>query len=165
VTDGLPALALAFDRTPGVMRQPPRPSDAPLLDRPAVRFIVGVGSMKALLALGLLGLVPELGYANEVARAVAFHFMAAGQLLLTYPARHTWIKPLPNPYLHAAVAMGLVVQVAAANVPVLAELLGHASIPNELWGLVAASALVSWGLAEVWSRAVWRAERPRSTAT
>ena len=25
VTDGLPALALAFDRTPGVMQQPPRP--------------------------------------------------------------------------------------------------------------------------------------------
>jgi Ca2+-transporting ATPase len=165
VTDGLPALALAFDRTPGVMRQPPRPSDAPLLDRPAVRFIVGVGSMKALLALGLLGLVPELGYANEVARAVAFHFMAAGQLLLTYPSRHTWITPLPNPYLHAAVAMGLVVQVAAANVPVVAELLGQASIPNELWGLVAASALTSWGLAEVWSRAVWRAERPQGSAT
>ena len=28
VTDGLPALALAFDRTPGVMQQPPRPPES-----------------------------------------------------------------------------------------------------------------------------------------
>ena len=40
VTDGLPALALAFDRTPGVMQQPPRPPQSPLLDRPSVRFVV-----------------------------------------------------------------------------------------------------------------------------
>jgi Ca2+-transporting ATPase len=159
VTDGLPALALAFDRTPGVMRQPPRPPDAPLLDRPAVRFIVGVGTMKALLALALLGLVPELGYSPDVARAVGFHFMAAGQLLLTYPARHTWLKPLPNRYLHAAVGIGLLVQVGAAAVPVVSELLGGAGIPVELWVLVAVSALTSWGLAETWSRLVWRAER------
>ena len=29
MTDGLPALALAFDRTPGVMQQKPRPADSP----------------------------------------------------------------------------------------------------------------------------------------
>jgi Ca2+-transporting ATPase len=58
VTDGLPALALAFDRTPGVMQQPPRPPASPLLDRPSVRFIVGAGTMKALLALAILGVVP-----------------------------------------------------------------------------------------------------------
>ena len=61
MTDGLPALALAFDRTPGVMQQPPRPADSPLLDRSSVRFIMATGSMKAALALGILGLVPRLG--------------------------------------------------------------------------------------------------------
>ena len=106
VTDGLPALALAFDRTPGVMRQAPRPPSAPLLDRPTVQFIVGAGTMKAALALGLLGLVPRLGFETDVARVVTFHFMAIGQLLLTYPSRHTWVNPLPNAYLHAAVAGG-----------------------------------------------------------
>jgi Ca2+-transporting ATPase len=55
VTDGLPALALAFDRTPGVMQQPPRPPESPLLDRASVRFVVGAGTMKALVALGVLG--------------------------------------------------------------------------------------------------------------
>src|SRR5688500_10463542 len=101
MTDGLPALALAFDRTPGVMEQPPRPADAPLLDRPSLRFVLTVGSMKALLALGVLGLVPRLGYDQDVARATAFHFMAVGQLLMTYPSRHTTTRPLANMYLHA----------------------------------------------------------------
>jgi Ca2+-transporting ATPase len=37
------------------------------------------------LALGLLGLDPTFGYSLEVTRAVEFHFMAVGQLFLTYP--------------------------------------------------------------------------------
>jgi Ca2+-transporting ATPase len=156
MTDGLPALALAFDRTPGVMQQPPRPADSPLLDKPSKQFVVGAGVMKALLGLAVLGLVPRLGYELEVARAVAFHFMAVGQLLLTYPSRHTLIRPLQNPYLHAAVVGGIAIQVAAASLPFAAGLLGNASIPGELWGLVFGAALVAWGLAEALSRLVWR---------
>jgi Ca2+-transporting ATPase len=156
MTDGLPALALAFDHTPGVMRQPPRAPASPLLDGPARRFVIAVGTMKAMLALGMLWLVPNLGYSTDAARAVAFHFMAIGQLLLTYPARHTWMRPLPNRYLHAAVASGVVVQLAVGWVPVVSDLLGGASIPFELWGLVAVGALTSWGLAEAVTRIVWR---------
>jgi Ca2+-transporting ATPase len=156
MTDGLPALALAFDRTPGVMQQPPRPADSPLLDRPSMRFVVGAGTMKALLALAVLGLIPKLGYELEVARAVAFHLMAVGQLLLTYPSRHTWIRPLQNPLLHAAVVVGIAIQVVAASFPLSAGLLGNAAIPVELWGVVFGGALIAWGLAEALSRFVWR---------
>ena len=156
MTDGVPALALAFDRTPGVMRQPPHPPGAPLLDRPSLRFVVGAGTMKALLALGILGLVPWLGYSLEVGRAVTFHFMAVGQLLLTYPSRHTWLRPRPNPYLHAAVVAGVVIQVVAASVPVVADLLGNARLPVELWGVVGGGALLAWALAETTSRVAWR---------
>jgi Ca2+-transporting ATPase len=156
MTDGLPALALAFDRTPGVMRQRPRPPQSRLLDRPSARFIVGVGVMKAMLALAILGLVPLLGHPLETARATAFHFMAIGQLLMTYPARHTDSHPLANPYLHAAVATGILVQVLAAWLPLTSELLGQAAIPPELWGVVAGGALAAWALAEAWSRLVWR---------
>jgi Ca2+-transporting ATPase len=160
MTDGMPALALAFDRTPGVMQQRPRPPESPLLDRPSARFIVGVGVMKAMLALAILGLVPRLGYQLEAARATAFHFMAVGQLLMTYPSRHTDSHPLANPYLHAAVAAGILVQVVAAWLPLTSELLGQATIPVELWGFVAGGALVAWGLAEAWSRLVWRRPSP-----
>ena len=156
MTDGLPALALAFDRTPGVMQRPPRPADSPLLDRSSVRFIMATGSMKAALALGILGLVPRLGYDLDVARATTFHFMAIGQLLLTYPSRHTWMRPLSNRYLHAAVITGIGIQLVAAWLPSAANLLGNAGIPRELWGLVFGGAFLAWGLAEALSRLAWR---------
>jgi Ca2+-transporting ATPase len=156
LTDGVPAVALAFDRTPGVMQQRPRPADSPLLDRPSVRFVVAVGSTKAVLALTLLGVLPILGYSLEVTRAATFHFMAIGQLFLTYPSRHTWMRPVTNPYLHAAVLAGIAIQFAAASLPFVSNLLGHAAIPWELWAVVFAIAFASWGLAEVFSRVVWR---------
>jgi Ca2+-transporting ATPase len=156
LTDGLPALALAFDRTPGMMQQGPRSADSPLLDRASVEFIVSVATMKAVLALGVLGLLPSFGYGLETTRAATFHFMAVGQLLLTYPARHTWMRPLANPYRHAAVAGGLVIQLIAASLPVVSNLLGNAGIPAELWFVVGGGAVMSWGLAEGISRVVWR---------
>ena len=159
VTDGLPALALALDRTPDVMQQPPRPADAPLLDRPSMRFVAGAGMVKALLALGLLALVPRLGYGIDAARVTAFHFMAVGQLLYTYPARRSRSLPRPNHVLHAAVALGVVVQIVAAWIPVTSALLGGAWLPAPLWLLVGATALVSWASAETIARVVWHAAR------
>jgi Ca2+-transporting ATPase len=159
VTDGLPALALALDRTPGVMQQPPRPPDSPLLDRPSLQFVAGAGTVKAAIALGLLGLVPRLGYDLDTARATAFHFMAVGQLLFTYPARHTWTYPLPNPVLHAAVVAGVGLQLAAANVPAISALLGQAWLPLNLWGLVFVAAAISWAGAELVAHLVWRRAR------
>ena len=79
-----------------------------------MRFVIGAGTLKALLALGLLGLVSWLGYGLETSRAAAFHFMAIGQLFLTYPSRHTWTYPLPNRYLHVAVALGIAIRAMAA---------------------------------------------------
>jgi Ca2+-transporting ATPase len=156
MTDGIPALALAFDRTPGVMQVPPRPATAPLLDRPSMQFVIGAGVGKALLALSVLGLVPLLGYSLDTARATAFHFMAIGQLLLTYPARHTWMRPLPNRALHVAVVAGIAVQVLASLMPLTAGLLGNAAIPAALWALVAGMAVLAWGFSEAVARIAWR---------
>ena len=156
ITDGLPALALAFDRTPGVMRQRPRPADSPLLDRPSVQFVAAVGTMNGLLALGVLGVVPMFGYGLDVTRAAAFHFMAIGQLVLTYPSRHTRIRPLPNPYLHAAVVGGVAIQFAAASMPIVSDMLGNATVPIDVWAVVFVGAFIAWGAAEVIARFVWR---------
>jgi Ca2+-transporting ATPase len=154
-TDGLPALALALDRTPGVMRQPPRPPGSPLLDRPSLHFVVAVGVAKAALALLLLTWLPWLGHPTEVARAVVFHFMAIGQLLLTYPARHTATYPRPNPFLHGAVAVGIALQLLVASWPWSAALLGGAALPVELWAVVFAASALGWLVAEVIARVVW----------
>jgi Ca2+-transporting ATPase len=156
MTDGLPALALAFDRTPAVMRQRPRPLREPLLDRPSLRFVAAAGTMKALLGLALLGLIPRFGYDLDNARAATFHFMAIGQLLMTYPARRTATQPLANPALHAAVAAGILLQMGAASWPLTARLLGNAAITNVLWLAVVALALAAWALSHAIAAVVWR---------
>ena len=99
------------------------------------------------------------GYDADTARVTAFHFMAIGQLLYTYPARRSRSVPKPNRVLHAAVAVGVATQVAAAWVPATSTLLGGAWLPAPLWLLVGATALVSWASAETLARAVWRAAR------
>jgi len=164
LTDGLPALALALDRTPGLMQQRPRAADAPLLDRPSVRFIVAVGTMKAVLALGVLGALPEFGYSLEMTRAAAFHLMAIGQLFLTYPSRRTGMRPLTNRYLHAAVLGGIGVQFGAAAIPPVSRMLGNAAIPWHLWVMVFVAALAAWGMAETIARMVRYDEARRADA-
>jgi Ca2+-transporting ATPase len=96
------------------------------------------------------------GYSLEVTRAAAFHFMAIGQLFLTYPSRHTWMRPLANPYLHAAVLGGVAIQFAAASLPFVSNMLGNAAIPVELWVVVFIGAFIAWGASEVIARVVWR---------
>jgi Ca2+-transporting ATPase len=162
VTDGLPALALALDRTPGLMQQPPRPAAQPLLDTPSMRFVVAAGGINALLAFAAIGVATRLGHGVDESRAVGFHFMAISQLVLAYPCRRTRAQPLPNATLHAAVAAGIAIQVGVAFLPFAARLLGHAAMPPELWLLVAAAAGCSWGCAELLSRVLWPR---RATAT
>jgi hypothetical protein len=70
------------------------------------------------------------------------------------------MRPLSNPYLHTAVTAGVGIQVAAASLPFTADLLGGAAIPVELWGVVFGVALLSWGLAEAYSRLAWRQRPP-----
>lgn len=155
VTDGLPALALALDRNPGVLLRPPRPKEAPLLDPVSLRFILLTGSLKALVALGLLALLPPfLGL--EGARGMVFHYMAIGQLFFAFPARHTHLHPLPNPWLYGAVGLGVLLQLAigfflpgAFEAPLL---------PSWTFGVVLLAALFTWFLAEGVDWVLWREE-------
>jgi ATPase, P-type (transporting), HAD superfamily, subfamily IC len=155
ITDGLPALALALDRNPGVLERPPRPKDSPLLDLPSWRFVLLTGSVKAGMALGLLAFLP-LWLGLEAARSAAFHFMAVGQLFFAYAARHTHLRPLPNPYLHGAVALGILLQVLVGTLT--PGLLEARPLALEIWLLILLMALLAWGLAEAVDRIVWRKE-------
>jgi len=165
VTDGLPALALALDRNPGVLERPPRPKDSPLLDAPSLRFILLTGTIKAAFALLLLALLPGWGRiqaplsATEVARTATFHFMTLGQLFFAYAARHTHLIPLPNPYLHGAVALGILIQILLGTLA--PGVLEAVPVPVWVWGLVLALALLAWLMAEGVDRLIWRKEARR----
>ena len=153
VTDGLPALALSLDRNPGVLDRPPRPKESPLLDGPSLRFVLLTGALKAGLALGLLGFLPG-AVGREAAQSATFHFMAIGQLFFAYAARHTDLRPLANPYLHGAVGLSALAQVAlGVGLPGALEAV---PLPLGVWLLVFGMALLAFALAEAVDRAVWK---------
>jgi Ca2+-transporting ATPase len=121
-----------------------------------LRFILFSGTIKALLALGLLGLVPGLGFSLEVARSVVFHFLAIAQLFFTYPARHTQLHPLFNPILQGVVLLGIATQILVGSIPAAASALGAVLLPLPLWGLILGASLLAWGFAELLNRVFWR---------
>jgi Ca2+-transporting ATPase len=165
VTDGAPALALGLDRNPGVMKRPPRDPASPLLDALSLRFILFSGAAKAMVAFAILGLLPAmLDESLEVTQTSAFLFLAAGQLLFTYPARHTDLRPPPNPAVHLAVAVGFAAQVIVVSIPALMEAFETVPLPFAAWIWVGASVVVSWGLAELVSHLIWWPPPSRGTA-
>jgi Ca2+-transporting ATPase len=162
VTDGAPALALGFDRNPGVLRRPPRDPAAPLLDRAALRFIALSGSAKALIALSLLAFVPRwLSQPPEVAAAAAFVFLGAGQLLFAYPARHTDMHPPRNWILHVTIVLSLAIQPLTILVPALRPAFGTVRLPASVWAWVATSIAASWAVAWGVGRWVWADRKVR----
>ena len=123
----------------------------------ADQVILTAGSLKALVAFALLGLLPEvLGSAPELTRTATFTFMAAGQLLFAYPARRTDLVPGPNRAVHIATAIGFAAQALVTFFPPLMRAFDVVPLTGPVGVWVAAAILVAWGLAEITSRLIWR---------
>ncbi len=152
VADGPPALALALDRNPGVMRKPPRPLDAPLLDRASLRFIAASGLAKALAGVALLLLLPWFGADLAATRTALFLLESLAQIVYAYPARVVSVTPLPNASLHAVIALGVALQVATVLVPPLRELLGLSTLTPAEWAAVGLGFALAWTSAEAIGR-------------
>ena len=151
ITDGPPALALGLDRDAGVMRQPPRDPQSPLLDSDSLRFIVAAGCFKALVGGALLVLMPRAGFSTLETQTAIFLHASIGQLFYAYPARRsitTGTPPQFNPALHLAVILGTGLQFLTVLLPALRNLLGLAAPGWPLLGLVTVAVLLSWGMAE-----------------
>jgi Ca2+-transporting ATPase len=156
VTDGAPALALALDRNPDVMRQRPRPLTEALLDPASTRFILITGVAKALVAVTLLLLLPLTGEPLHGVRTAVFLFVAAGQVLFAYPARRTG-TPLPaNRILHGAVVLTLLLQPVVVLGPWLQGPFDTQPLRPLTWVLVAGGVVLAWAIAGVTSRVLWR---------
>ena len=152
ITNGPPALALSLDRNHSLMRQRPRDPRAPLLDTASIYFIFIAGAFSALIGGLLLILLPRYGYGIEVSRSLLFLYATVSQLVLAYPARRIITVPRMNIALHLTVGFCFAVQVLTVFVPGLRLLLGL-ELPDTV-GLawVAAAILLSWGVAEIYSR-------------
>ncbi len=107
-------------------------------------------------AFGSAATTNGCNYSLDTARSVAFQFLAVGQLLFVYPARHTMLRPLRNWTLHAVVVFGVFLQIAVGILPTTAQALGLEHLPFQLWVLILAAALLAWSLAELVNRAFSR---------
>jgi len=156
VADGPPALALALDRNPGLMEQPPRDPAAPLLDRASLQFIVVTGVVKAATGGALLFTLPLYGMSLAATRTLVFLFESIAQLVFAYPARHVQVIPLVNGWLHLAVVLGIALQASTVLVPSLRLLLGLESLSVDAFVWVTGGVLLTWAVAEGVSHVMWR---------
>jgi Ca2+-transporting ATPase len=147
VADGPPALALAFDRNPGVLNRPPRPPASKLLDRGSLRFIVISGAIKAGVGIGFLGLMLFLGYGLEETRTAVFLYESVMQLAFLYPCRRISVVPLSNAWVHWAVGLGVTLQLLTVLVPPLRTMLGLVSLSAHVLLAVAIAIVVTWAVA------------------
>jgi len=148
VADGPPALALALDRNPGVMSRPPRPPKSRLLDDASLRFVAVSGTAKAVIGVAFLAGMPSWGYSVEETRTVVFLFESILQLVFAYPSRRIAVVPSPNVWIHLAVGLGVLLQMATVLVPPLRSLLGLVPIGWGAFAAVIGAALLTWAVAE-----------------
>ncbi len=143
IADGPPALALGVDRNPGVMERKPRSSNAPLLTRAGLRFILVSGILKAALGLGLFFGLPELGYTGTEAVTAVFLYESLAQLAFVYPARRITAKPVTNRLLNWIVTITIILQLATVSIPGLRTVLGLHPLDPTAFALIAAALAVS----------------------
>lgn len=160
IADGPPALALAFDENPGVMKRPPRPPKSRLLDSASRRFVVISGTAKAAGGIGILTLAPLLGLALAEMRTILFAYESILQIVFAYPARRISVAPRPNLWLGLAVGLGVVLQILTLLLPSLRTLLGLVPVSAAAFVTVAGLVLGTWAIAEWLGGSTMSARRP-----
>jgi P-type Ca2+ transporter type 2C len=155
VTDGFPALSLAVDpKAPDLMQQPPRQTQARLLDGGRLWAILGQGVMLAVIALGAFTYSLFVWHQPiEQARTVAFTVMVVAQLVHAFNCRSDrWslfqVGVMTNRPLVWAVLASLAMQVAILATPMMQQIFKVAPLPVEDWELMVIMALVPLAIVE-----------------
>ncbi|BAK67248.1 cation transport ATPase [Sphingobium sp. SYK-6] len=124
-------LALAFEPSePGVMRRPPRKSNAPLLSPFLLWRVVLVSLLFAGMALGVFFLTLGQGREIEVARTMVVNMVIVGEIFYLFNVRYlhvgsiTWRGMLGTPVVLAAIAAVVAGQLAFTYLPVMNEIFG-----------------------------------------
>lgn len=152
--DGPPALAIAADRSPDVMRHPPRSPKSPLLDEKSLRFITLDGVFKGVVGLALLVTLPEFGVDVATTATSVFLYESVAKLISVYPARRIGSSPRTNPWLHVSVGAGLVLGLLCITVAPLRSALHLSSLGPEHFLVVGVAILVTWLSGELTARAL-----------
>jgi Ca2+-transporting ATPase len=141
LTDGLPALALGFDRTRAraLTRSLP-PGGYQLLSPSRLGMLAARGLTLAAGSVGSLVVIRGLGGGWEEGRTVMFTTLVFSHLLYAYVVRSPFSANRANPRLAGAVGMGLLLQVGTVLGP-FADLFDVVAIPRRFWLVAAAAGL------------------------
>ncbi len=164
----LPGIALAIDAADDdVMRRPPRPPQAPLLDGAAWRHIAFVSLLQAAVAMAAFAWGIARG-GVELGRTMAFATLVFGVLLRSFAARHPdkllwevgWSRNLS---LLVVVSVSCALQLALHTVPLVRAWFGLAPVTLLELAATLALGLVPVTVVEL-GKLVRRARRPRLPA-
>jgi Ca2+-transporting ATPase len=159
VTDVFPALALGFgEGDPGVLHEPPRKRDEPIIARRhwfaigASGLVLG-GAVLGALAIALLGL--DLGEARAV--TVSFLTLALAQVWHAFSMRSPGSHPLRNdvvgsPWVWSAVALCVTLLIAAVYLPWLSGALGTRDPGAAGWGVAFGMSLLPQIAGQAWAQ-------------
>jgi Ca2+-transporting ATPase len=140
--DGPPALAIALDSSRQVLQDRPRPAGAPLLDGLATRFIAADGLVKGGIGLVLLLVLPALGASTLATATGVFLYEGVAKLLSMFPARRLGGSLRRNPWIAAATALSIALQLSCVVFPPVRRLMSLVALaPLQL--LVVAVALLT----------------------
>ena len=148
-------LPLAFEPVEGnVMRRPPRPPAAPILDRVLIERIVLVGILMLAGSFGLFLLALERGQSLAEARSIAVNVFVMVEIVFLFNCRSLtrplWqVAPFSNPWVWAGAGAMIVLQGLFTYAPIMQQLFGTAPIGLQAWGEITLFGLAAMGVMEV----------------
>src|SRR6185503_5126494 len=132
---------------------------SPLLDRPALKFILIDGTFKGVVGLALLALMPMFGVGLAATATSVFLYESVAKLVSAYPARKIGALPSMNPWLHLAVGSGLVLGLLCILLAPLRNVLALSVIDARAVAFVAGAIVTTWISGEILVRSL-RAKAP-----
>jgi Ca2+-transporting ATPase len=145
-TDGLPALALAFDPPdPDLMRRPPRDRRHGIFTRPVVVLMLVSGVWSTVANFGLFMWVLHSGRGVREAMAMTFLSLVLIQFCNAYnfrsDRRSLFDRPFANRWLNLAILWEVTLLLVVVYTPVLQIPFSTLSLPPADWAIVAAIAV------------------------
>ena len=174
VTDSAPALAMGVDpETEDVMGRPPRRGDEHIIDARMWSGVVVIGAVMAFATLATIDLylpggVVEGRHDLASARSAGFTVLVLAQLFNCFNARSETTSAFRhlfvNPWLWAAVAGSVVLQVAVVEVPFLNLAFGTEPLAWDQWVVTVAMASTVLWAGEARKLVLRRRDRRRSVS-
>lgn len=169
VEDGLPTLALAADpEERGIMNRPPRPRNAPLIDRPmrfALAIIIVVSNI---ITLGLLAYLWRAQLPLAYLQTFMFAALGVNSAIYIFACRSLYqplwrYNPFANWWLTGAIAISVIFLIGAIYVPVLQSLLRTVPLRWDAWVVLVGIGILNLILIELVKALIFR--RPMKMQT